>query len=442
MYRKIRKIPTLLALTVLSLGIGLTVYFDSMVSGTTLKAKSLLNPADVHFTNISDNAMTVSFLTAEEASFVLEVTGNNKKMLVPDDLDTGGETKARLSHQFSLKNLTPSSEYKIKINKAVTLTQKTAPILKETADYQPVKGRLLDIEGKAKKDALVYLLIGQAAPLSGRTDQLGMFVIPLTNARTQDFLKRPVITAETLVQITAKAKSNEFTSATLNFKYSQTEKLILQLGKVYNFLAPQISIEPSTVNNILGSKVKKQNSLPLKAVDLTFPDKEAATTIDSRPDLSGVGIPGSKIKISIQSELQTAVITVKKDGSWSFRPEKELEPGTHTITIEGFDQNGNLITTSRTFVVLKSGEAVLGDATPSATIEVPTPTVSISVTPEPTLTPTLTPSPIPTDTPQPTPIISGPTAEPPRSGSGTVTATLVTLGITFVVIGIKFLGIL
>lgn len=437
MYRKIRKIPTLLALTVLSLGIGLTVYFDSMVTGTTLRAKSLLNPADVHFTNISDNAMTVSFLTAEEASFVLEVTDNNKKMLVPDDLDTGGETKARLSHQFSLKNLTPSNEYKIKINKAVTLTQKTAPILKETADYPPVKGRLLDIEGKAKKDALVYLLIGQAAPLSGRTDQLGMFVIPLTNARTQDFLKRPVITAETLVQITAKAKSNEFTSATLNFKYSQTQKLILQLGKVYNFLAPQISIEPSTVNNILGSKVKKQNSLPLKAVDLTFPDKEAATTIDSRPDLSGVGIPGSKIKISVQSELETAVITVKKDGSWSFRPEKELKPGTHTVTIEGFDQNGNLITTSRTFVVLKSGEAVLGDATPSATIEVPTPTVSISVTPESTLTPTLTPSPspIPTDTPQPT-------TEPPRSGTGMLTATLVTLGISFVVIGIKFLGIL
>jgi hypothetical protein len=73
------------------------------------------------------------------------------------------------------------------------------------------------------------------------------------------------------------------------------------------------------------------------------------------------------------------------------------------LEIETFDTLGNSVSMSRSFTILKSGEAVLGDATGSATI---TPSINVTATPsaQPTLEPTLV---FATSTATSTPPVSG-----------------------------------
>ena len=220
----------------------------------------------------------------------------------------------------------------------------------------------------------------------------------------------------------------------------------IEMGKTYNFMGSNKTASKSAQMEVLGN-----NSVTLSntGINILFPGKEKDTTIDQNPKLRGVGIPGNKIQITVNSESQTATITVKADGTWEYRPKIPLPPGMHTITLTGTDNSGKKITISRKFVVLKSGEAVLGEATPSGTLTpteepnitispsfTPTPSATVSVTP--TITPTATLTPTPTDTPTPTPITEI-SLTPPRSGNTRITKLLFGGGLTLILLGVKFL---
>ena len=183
---------------------------------------------------------------------------------------------------------------------------------------------------------------------------------------------------------------------------------------------------------MLGENDEKSN---LKGFSILFPAQDNDTTTDNRPRLRGLGIPGKEITLTLNSETQTAKITVSTDGSWSFRPEKNLPPGIHTITIDGLDASGNKITLNKKFIVLKSGESVLGDATASATL---TPTIAPTTIPLPTPTvitqPTLQPTPTPIPTSRPTVFIS-PT--PPRTGNLQSSLFLLSGSVILLITGIK-----
>jgi len=150
--------------------------------------------------------------------------------------------------------------------------------------------------------------------------------------------------------------------------------------------------------------------------------------------------------VTVNSQPQIDRITVNDDGIWTWRPPKPLPPGTHQISIQGYDEQGNLVTVTRKFIVLKSGERVLGEATASATM---TPTVkpSPSTTPLPTSiqNPTLAPnSPTPQTSPTfiPSPTSIPATATPPRSGNITNSLILLGGGVSLIFFGLKFISLL
>jgi len=104
---------------------------------------------------------------------------------------------------------------------------------------------------------------------------------------------------------------------------------------------------------------------------------------------SGTALPNGTVKITIHSD-EGIEVTVTADGlgNWTYRPERELSPGEHTITISTKDSAGTTRFITRAFSIFEEGSQVTEAATPSAT-----PTFSPTVTPVPTIVPTNTPTP-------------------------------------------------
>src|SRR3989344_4001448 len=392
MYRKQRRIPTILALMIILTGIGTAIYFEGNWQNLTSKASQTPQPNEVHLTNISDNSFTVSYLTDTAKIGSIQVQGPDKNTFILDDRDIDGMARARTTHMFTVSGLQQNSQYKISFtsqktcnkNKCLLFTQKTGPKLVKSLNLPPISGQIVDKEKRPIDGAIIYLLVGNAAPVSGRSDKSGMYVIPLNNLRSQDLLSRPDLNDESNIQLTVKNTINQYTSVISKLGLIKADNKLppIEMGKTYNFMGSNKTASKSAQMEVLGN-----NSVTLSntGINILFPGKEKDTTIDQNPKLRGVGIPGNKIQITVNSESQTATITVKADGTWEYRPKIPLPPGMHTITLTGTDNSGKKITISRKFVVLKSGEAVLGEATPSGTL---TPTEEPNITISPSFTPT------------------------------------------------------
>src|SRR3989344_1181660 len=227
MYRKEKRVPTILALLLIFAGIGGTLYLDGTWQSMTIKAQPSPAPSDVHFTNISDNSITVSYITGEPAIGAIKINGPNKKITQIDDQDITGGVKSRHTHVFTIKDLNAESLYSITIlsannncqtKKCPEFVQRTGARLTNLLNLPPVSGQIIDPENNPVAGAIIYLIAGKAAPLSGRSDKLGMFAIPLNNLRTQDLLKRPETENPDLIQITVKNIVSQYASVVTNLE--------------------------------------------------------------------------------------------------------------------------------------------------------------------------------------------------------------------------------
>lgn len=458
MYRKERKIPTLFAIFLILSGIGISFYLDNNFQNITSKASPNPASSEVHLTNITDNSITVSYLSDQPAIGAVIVSGENKNSTQIDDSDKDGKSTPRNTHMFTIKDLQPENTYKITIVgsanncnviKCPEFVQKTGLKLDKGLNLPPVSGQILDKNNKPVDEALIYLLIGRAAALSGRTDKSGMFVIPLNNLRNQDLLNRPEIEDNATIQITIKRTASEYASVVTNIGLIKNNPKLapVRLGNTYNYLNTLNNQNPKVLGNnttVILTPTPSQ-IISKSGIDIIFPRYERDVTIDNNPKLRGIGIAGDKIRVTVQSTPQSGTVTVNNDGTWEFRPLTPLPAGSHKITITGKDKSGKTVTVSRNFVVLKSGEAVLGESTPSGTISptlslslTPTDAATISATPTNTPSPTLTPTLTPTETPSPT-SIPVTLAPPPRSGTTGWTGILIGGGITLILLGIKLL---
>ncbi|OGG08110.1 hypothetical protein A3D05_05220 [Candidatus Gottesmanbacteria bacterium RIFCSPHIGHO2_02_FULL_40_24] len=472
MYRKVKKIPTILALLLIMFGLGAGLYLDGTYQQFFTSASPPVAPSDIHLTNISDNSITVSYITEKPETGAVILTLNGKQTTHLDDIDNDWITKSRLTHMFTLKNLMPDTFYNIKIvsgksscrNTACPeFTQKTGVKLDSPLELPPITGRLVDNKNDPTEEGLIYLLIGKASPLSARTDGKGIFAIPLNNLRSQDFLKRPDLDDNSPIQITFKKSPSSYASVISRLGLVKNDPSLedIELGKTYNFLNAEESGAESGRPAVLGNRSSRLNptgptpTIIKKGVELFFPEKNLDTTIDNNPKFRGAGIPGDTLKITVKSKIQTANIIVGSDGTWEFRPKEPLEPGSHEITVEGKDINGKKVSVTRKFVVFKSGEQILGESTPSGDLtptETPditpteTPDISITISPTPQLSPTYTPTPTPSETPTPsqtpTPTDEGEVAVtdiPPRAGTTGMTNAILISSLAILFYGIRML---
>lgn len=438
-----KRIPTLLALGILSIVIGVSTLLIRSGVFYVGKAAPEAVPQNVTVTNVSDTTFAVIFTTNSRATGVINMTDGAGASIVLDDRDKKtGASGNYFSHHITVPNLTPNTSYAFTIlvnGKKFTDTNyrvTTGSALSTSPPVQnPLFGKVLLPTGENASDTLVIATTKEGQTVSDITSDQGAFIIPTNSLRTTNLDDYLILSDSTLFTIKALRETMK-AEVTATFIISQNLPPITLL-ETYSFLkeTDEIATSSSTLS-IPQENIGEQVNIALA---------NGQSFIDSQPLFTGTAYPNRTVGIAITGQQKTSV-TTNSGGAWSYRPTQDLSQGEHTIVIDSTNDNGQKITDAATFFVFPSGSQVTETATPSATptvIPTATPTLAptISLTPSPTEVtptsqPTLSPTPSPTVvivTTTPTTTIT-PTALPPISNPGGSNNSLVLTGISIVLI--------
>lgn len=189
------RIPTLLGLGVLLVGIAAGVFLVTANQVFKSNAAASSAPKNVRIVNVSDTHVSVSWQTDTPSSgFIQAGTSSTLGTTFRDERDQDLPQKHTL-HFATLTGLTPDTIYYYKITSG-TLTYpnvnfysfKTAS-LASTAAYPALIGQVLNSNHQPIPEALVSLTINGAQELSAITKMAGNFILPLNEIRTQTLEK-------------------------------------------------------------------------------------------------------------------------------------------------------------------------------------------------------------------------------------------------------------
>ena len=408
------KIPTIIGLFLLVLGLAAGVLLVRNQNIFRLGAAAEFAPKDVRISNITDTSFTISWITDKETSGFVK-WGKGATSLDKTELD---ELKDQsFTHLLTLRGLTPQTTYFFKINSGgedfdnngIAWQVTNGATLEIPSKTNLVSGSVLTSTGEPAKNALLYLTVGGGSLLSTITSDSGGWVIPLSQARTQDLSSYIVIDEKnTLIEISVNAGLAGVTSAQI---YPQSARPVpsIILGDTHDFKnlppsevsgIPKASIGlPDTATLSSGFEVEEKTATPsAKTVTLESIDEGEIVT-STKPEFFGEGPSGTTITITVESEPISTSVKVPASGDWNWSPPEGLAEGAHKITISWRDASGILRTLSRTFIV-QAAEGPAFESTPSASPTStpktsPTPSPIASMSPTPTSTATVTAAPIP-----------------------------------------------
>ncbi len=395
-----RKIPTLIGiLLIIAIMMGIGFVFESLSKGQT-RASSSIEPNKVTVTNVSDTGFTLVWQTEDLTSGTINVTGSNgKKYSGFDERDTTGKLGKYTTHSISVRSLTPQTNYDVTIlsngkrypidkkNYQVT-TFSTLSATPPTID--PAYGKVVMTDGTAADGAILFLTLQDGQTLSTLVRSSGSWIVPFTAVRTSDgsgYIPISERMSETILVEKAGVSSQVLTDSLNDAPVPD-----IVLGQTFDFrnrdakkpTTSTIAKVPATTTKtaVLGAETSTNT---IGAISLTSP-VDGASVSTTRPQITGFGIAGKKVTITLGSvNPSVGSTTVLSDRSWKYTPVNSLSYGKQSVTITTVDTKGKPIIITHTFTVLKSGTQVLGDATPSAIIETPTPTVDPTATDAATL---------------------------------------------------------
>lgn len=414
------KIPSILGLVLLFGGIvGGFILTNRQGANTLTKASGDCQPINPQITNITDKSAVISFTTTSVCSSTVSV---NNQIYQDKRATSSQEIKSKV-HYFELENLKESSDlpYAIisdgKRYENNNYTIKTANKINESVQSSRLAwGRVFTPDLKPASEAIVYLNIPGAYPLSALVTSSGNWDISLANSLNQaktSWFTAPLNIDEEIIVIAQDQPSTQITGNTS--RNNSVPDIILGQN---NFSSITVDTSKLPDTGSLNSVTPVASS---KSLDILNPkDNENLST--QKPDFFGTAPSNSKIKIEIHSDtVYNGEVTANSDGSWNWSPSSDLTPGEHTITVTT-TENGVLKTISKKFVVLAADNNTAFSASSSATKVTPTPTSLPTTTP--TLSPTLVPTKIPTITLNPT-ATSSRTTRPSTSSGVPVTGNFI-----------------
>lgn len=428
---KKEKIPTIIGLVILVIGVIAGVFLVKNQLIFRLGATPDIAPQDVRISNIADSSFTVSWTTEKETTGFVKwgKTLNNLDKVENDSISEIGNT-----HSSTLRSLNPQTEYYFTINSDAKDFDnqgnpwkiKTGTQLSEPKDNIIISGSVLTQSGTPAKNALIYFTIGGGSLLSTVTSKTGSWLMPISITRNKNLDSYISINqSSSLIEISVNTGVGTVSSAQIYPQSAKPAPAII-LGQVNDFKnlppsedsqIPSASIEvpEGKIETESGFEVSQEtSSIQSNIVTLDSVDEgEIISTQD--PEFFGKGPKGTEIEILIESELQTDKVTVPNSGNWKWSPPEGLEEGSHTITIKWKDVNGILRTLTRNFVISAS-ESPAFISTPSATIKA---TSTPSATPKATSTAS-----------------ASATSQQPVSGSLTDTLLLFIMGIGTILFGL------
>jgi hypothetical protein len=429
-----KKIPTLLAILIVVIGIAAGVVLIQRNTIYRLGADSASAPQDVRITNVNDSSFTVSWTTPNESSGFV-VWGENQDK--PSKIENDELQEKGFTHLTTIRGLKPSTPYSFRINSngaefdnnGVNWSVTTGAQLATPDEVITATGTVVDKSGVPSANTLVYMTIGGASPMSTVTSKSGSWVIPVSSMRTQDLSSYiPIDKNNDILEIFVQATPSDSATGQVYVAGANPTPPIT-LGQENNFKSVSLNVDSENpeANLDLPETISEKES-KFNVSDATPTDVQEKVTLESidngevissdRPEFFGDGPKGTDIIITVESEKIEGSAKVGSSGTWKWSVPDNLEQGTHKVTVSWRDDNGILRTISKTFIVQAAENNPAFEATPSAT-PTTTPGATQTPTPKPTAASTGAATPVvtPTDEPEVT--------EPPVPDSGTLTPTLV-----------------
>ena len=354
--------------------------------------------------NVSSSQASVIWITEEEETgwIVYGTSSDDTATTASDTRDLGGKRTARRIHFVTLSDLKPGTEYYYKIisnneiikaGESDTFGFSTPPGDPPSSSVKPAYGTVIDAGGNGAEGALVLYKLQDAYPLATLTKLSGEWLIPLQHAVNRSSHSYFSVHETDKAEIEITDGTSLLSTITALVRLTNPLPQTLILGKNYSFMKDDNVLPASTE-----PAADPEKDYPISII---LP-KDNAVIPATRPVLKGEARPGAPVEISVDSEPgYIARIKADSSGGWFVDVPVSFPAGTYKMTVETPDAGGETVRLSRSFQITKSGEQVLGDATPSGTI---TPTASPSAEPtaSPSATITLSPTvtiPIATATP-------------------------------------------
>jgi len=422
-----RRIPTLLGILLITIGIGVTTFLVNQNILLRSNASTTEQPQNVRITNITDNSFSVSYETETQVIGSLNYGKDNKlgQQALDDRDQQAGSLVSHLMHNITVRNLTPQTKYYFSItsgqnnytNGEQLFGVATGSKLSDSPPKQnPISGKITLIDGTAPKEAIVYITADNSQVISTLAKADGTYILPLNSLRISDLSSYYTFPDNANVKMLV---LGDLLTSNVSFSVDQISPIpTIILSKDYDFRESQ-----SSSNNVPKTLASFPSFSSTDSASQILVLKKDQKFTDQKPEFKGTAAPRADVKITIHSD-QAIQTTVKTDssGNWDYRPTSNLTPGNHTITIQAKDSAGILQTITQSFVVYAAGQQVL----PAVISGTPTPTIAAkqTVTPTPTLKTDSTGKVLPTLilTPTPTLIIEStiiPTLEQTQTKGGT-----------------------
>ncbi len=421
-----KRIPTVLGLLFLVITLAIGVYLTKNTTIFTSKASSSCAPINIQITNLTYKSLDISFITSKDCEVIAEINS-----MVFNDVR--GLSKSK-THYFQIDNLSPKTNYQYKFlsegnqyeNQNFNVTTFTKP--NQTQPNTPLSwGRVYTPQMEAAAGSVIYLNIPNAYPLSAYVTSQGNWNIPLVycyDIEGQGWFTPPLSTSE---EIAAMSVDGQITMLTGNTSSN---------NPVPDIVLGQDHFQPTSVPVEYSGMSQNQNSdLITSDLNLSNP-QEGESITNSQPQFFGQGPSGLQFEIELNSSSQqSGSVTVSQDGSWSWTPPQNIEPGQHTIKLNYTDPQTDILKTiTRSFTVLAQGsdDSPAFTASESAQAATPTPAPAPTTTsPSPSLTAKTTLA--------PTKIVSTPTPQIPVTGNSLPTAVIIIISTLIIVISAIFI---
>lgn len=227
------KIPTLLGLSIILLGLLSGVYLVLREQILTSQAAPNLTPQNITFTNMTEDTAVISWQTnSATPSFITFGQNNPGEQTVLEDRDTSSP-KPRLTHYVTLENLLPQTSYQFRIisGKVTSAPFKfeTAPPSTSQTGFTPIIGSVLDNDGRLE-NGIAYLSIQGATTQSSLVKTGGSFLIPISQIRKADLSDVFPLTEGTIGKITIISDQGN-ASLLLTLKASSEPLSSIKLGQ-------------------------------------------------------------------------------------------------------------------------------------------------------------------------------------------------------------------
>lgn len=407
--------PALILGTILAVFLAIAVGINSNMTSNTKRQSSGTIEA-ITIGNIDANSAGILLKTNAQGDIRIKYGTDphtlSSSLSRPESEDTSA--RSYLSF-FELSSLEPSTTYYFQFTSAdntvigapstvyefTTSAKRAVPLA-----IQPIYGKAVTPQDAPETHAFVILRADSFAPLITPVNSDGTFLFSLCClvSKNSEVLSSLSQSTPITLEIDTQEKDVLTYVTTLDDVVNTTTLLTVKKGK--NTIRKEIAAQTITdLQQPTGTSPTPPAS-DIGGFSILYPQLEALIP-GNQPLFKGTGHPGSLVTIQIkENPALLGRAEVSKSGSWTYNPTFKLLAGRYTALVTGRDEKGITQKLSRPFEIAKSGEAVLGDATGSATL---TPTIP----PQPTQSSssaTVTPTPsqeIPTVVISPTPPATG-----------------------------------